>query len=92
VVYSAIPIAEGCGPSCSVPGTASPTATDLFNWKEGAGPMASAHLDSLSAKHAQLESAIFEEMQRPMPDSIQLAQWKKEKLRLKEQIAYETTH
>ena len=54
--------------------------------------MASAHLDSLSTKHAQLESAIFEEMQRPMPNSMQLAQWKKEKLRLKEQINYEAAH
>lgn len=54
--------------------------------------MASAHLDSLSAKHAQLESSIFEEMQRPMPDAFRVAQWKKEKLRLKEQIAFETAH
>ncbi len=54
--------------------------------------MASAHLDSLSAKHAQLESAIFEEMQRPMPNSFQLAQWKKEKLRLKEQMEHQTAH
>lgn len=54
--------------------------------------MASAHLDSLSAKHAQLESAIFDEMQRPMPDSIRISQWKKEKLKLKERIELETTH
>jgi len=54
--------------------------------------MASAHLDALSVKHAQLESAICEEMQRPMPDSIRLAQWKKEKLKLKERIEYEITH
>lgn len=54
--------------------------------------MATAHLNSLSAKHAQLEHAIFEEMQRPMPNSIRLAQWKKEKLRLKEQIEYESAH
>lgn len=54
--------------------------------------MASAHLDTLASKHAQLESVIFEEMQRPMPDSIRLAQWKKEKLRLKELIEYEIAH
>lgn len=54
--------------------------------------MASAHLDTLASKHAQLESVIFEELQRPMPDSMRLAQWKKEKLRLKEQIEYVIAH
>ena len=54
--------------------------------------MASAYLDSLSAKHAQLENVIFEEMQRPQPDSIRVAQWKKEKLRIKEQLERETRH
>ena len=54
--------------------------------------MASAHLDTLASKHAQLESVIGEEMQRPMPDSIRLSQWKKEKLRLKEQIEYVIAH
>jgi hypothetical protein len=54
--------------------------------------MASAHLDTLASKHAQLESVIFEELQRPMPDSIRLAQWKKEKLRLKELIAHQSAH
>ena len=54
--------------------------------------MASAHLDTLASRHAQLESVIGEEMQRPMPDSIRLAQWKKQKLRLKELIESETAH
>jgi len=54
--------------------------------------MASAHLETLASKHAQLESVIFEELQRPMPDSMRLAQWKKQKLRLKEQIEYESSH
>jgi len=54
--------------------------------------MASAHLDTLASKHAQLESVIFDEMQRPKPDSIRIAKWKKEKLRLKELIASETAH
>jgi hypothetical protein len=49
--------------------------------------MASAHLDSLSAKHARLESTIAAEMQRPMPDSMLLAQLKKEKLRVKEELS-----
>ena len=89
--YSLIPITEGCGPSSLVPGTAFAHGDRLFT-KEGAGPMASAHLDSISAKHAQLENVIFEEMQRPQPDSIRIAQWKKEKLRLKEMLSRETTH
>ena len=54
--------------------------------------MASAHLDTLASKHAQLDSVIGEEMHRPMPDSIRLAQWKKEKLRLKELIVHEIAH
>ena len=83
-----IPIAEGCGPSIHVPGTAFAHGDRLFV-KEGAGPMASAHLESLSAKHAQLENVILEEMQRPQPDSMRIAQWKKEKLRLKEMMVRE---
>lgn len=54
--------------------------------------MASAHVDTLASKHARLESVIFDEMQRPKPDTIRIAQWKKEKLRLKELIAHETAH
>ena len=54
--------------------------------------MASAHIETLASKHAQLENVIFDEMQRPVPDTIRLAQWKKEKLRLKELIASETAH
>lgn len=51
--------------------------------------MASAHLESLSAKHARIESWIANEMQRPMPDAMRVAQLKKEKLRLKEEIVRE---
>ena len=46
-----------------------------------------AHLAALSEKHASLESQINQETHRPMPDELLLAQWKKEKLRLKEVIA-----
>ena len=49
--------------------------------------MASAHLESLSVKHARLESSISTEMQRPMPDTMRVAQLKKEKLRLKEEMS-----
>jgi hypothetical protein len=46
--------------------------------------MVDAHLAALSEKHANLESQIDQEVHRPMPDEILIAQWKKEKLRLKE--------
>lgn len=45
------------------------------------------HLDSLRAKHASLEQAIEEEAHRPLPDELRLSQLKREKLRIKEEIA-----
>jgi uncharacterized protein len=45
------------------------------------------HLSALAAKHAHLESQISLENQRPMPDMAMLSQLKKEKLRIKEEIA-----
>ena len=54
--------------------------------------MASAHFESLSAKHQHIEDVICNEQQRPMPDTIHIAQLKKEKLRLKEAMARERTH
>ena len=44
------------------------------------------HVESLRAKHALLEEQIDEEQHRPMPDPMTLAQLKKAKLRLKEEI------
>lgn len=41
---------------------------------------------ALAAKHAQIEDLILKESQRPLPDSMVIAQLKKEKLRLKEEI------
>ncbi len=43
-------------------------------------------IDSLKAKHADLQSRITDEDQRPRPDSDVLARWKIEKLRLKEEL------
>jgi hypothetical protein len=51
--------------------------------------MPSAHVASLSAKHASLESRIQTEAQRPMPDTMRLMQLKKEKLKVKEEISRE---
>ena len=44
------------------------------------------HVDSLRAKHAILEQQIDDEQHRPLPNQMTLAQLKKEKLRLKEEI------
>ncbi len=89
MVYSASSIAGGC---CLAAKKSESTVAATAPETEGAGLMASAYLDSLSAKHAQLENVIFEEMQRPQPDSIRVAQWKKEKLRIKEQLERQTRH
>lgn len=49
--------------------------------------MEQAHFSALEAKHAGLELRIAEENRRPSPDSALLAQLKKQKLRIKEELA-----
>jgi hypothetical protein len=49
--------------------------------------MQNAHLSALAAKHAGLERQITAESQRPLPDSRTLADLKKQKLRVKEELA-----
>ncbi len=44
------------------------------------------HLLQLREKHNRLENMISDETIRPNPDSIRIAQLKKEKLRIKEEI------
>ncbi len=44
------------------------------------------HLDALKGRHANLETKIAAEDNRPSPDNSVLARMKVEKLRLKEQI------
>jgi hypothetical protein len=44
-------------------------------------------VSSLIAKHAKLEIEIQEENQRPLPDAAHLSQLKREKLKIKDQIA-----
>jgi hypothetical protein len=46
-----------------------------------------ARLSTLTAKHAELEREIDEENRRPMPDSLHLSELKRQKLRIKEEIA-----
>ena len=44
------------------------------------------HLTALESKHAGLDARISAESQRPQPDAATIAQLKKEKLRLKDEI------
>lgn len=46
-----------------------------------------AHIESLKAKHASLEAEILQENQRPIPDSIRVSELKRQKLRIKDEIA-----
>ena len=48
--------------------------------------MQTTHIAALEAKHAALEGRIQAESQRPMPDTMMLADLKKQKLRLKQEI------
>ena len=45
------------------------------------------HINSLRSKHAHLEQVILEESLRPLPDQALLTQLKKQKLRIKDEIA-----
>jgi len=49
--------------------------------------MHSSHVDALKAKHAGLEARLHKEEIRPAPDIAMIRQIKKQKLRIKEEIA-----
>ncbi len=49
--------------------------------------MQTTHLSALEAKHAVLDGKITAEAQRPLPDSATLAALKKQKLRIKQEMA-----
>lgn len=49
--------------------------------------MTTAHYDALETKHAALESRIAAEEHRPLPDSALVADLKKQKLKIKEEMA-----
>jgi hypothetical protein len=51
-------------------------------------------IESLKAKHAALEHAIEAEARRPLPDTEQILELKRQKLRIKDEIAASkpTTH
>ncbi len=46
--------------------------------------MSDPFVDSLQAKHAELERRIQAEMISPHPDQIKIREWKKQKLALKD--------
>jgi hypothetical protein len=45
------------------------------------------HVEALRAKHAELENLIDEEEHRPHPDDLIITELKRQKLRIKDQIA-----
>jgi hypothetical protein len=49
--------------------------------------MHNAHFSALNAKHAVLDQRITAESQRPRPDDMLLADLKRQKLRVKEEMA-----
>lgn len=49
--------------------------------------MQTSHHAALETKHAGLDRRIADETHRPMPDPLVLAELKKQKLKLKEEIA-----
>jgi hypothetical protein len=49
--------------------------------------MQTAHHTALTAKHAILDRQIATEAQRPLPDATTLAALKKQKLKIKQELA-----
>jgi hypothetical protein len=47
----------------------------------------SSHIHALQSKHAGLEARLRDEMARPVPDTATIQSLKKQKLRLKEELA-----
>ena len=50
------------------------------------------HLDSLKAKHLDLEQLIEQEEARPRPDEVKIHELKRQKLRIKDEIAQLARH
>ena len=48
--------------------------------------MYSAHQTALETKHANLDRRISDELHRPLPDQTTIAELKKQKLRVKEEL------
>jgi hypothetical protein len=50
------------------------------------------HLDSLKSKHLDLEQLIEQEEARPRPDEVKIHELKRQKLRIKDEIAELARH
>jgi hypothetical protein len=50
------------------------------------------HIEALRSKHASLKEAIDSENQRPHPDDLRITELKREKLRIKDEIAELSMH
>ena len=55
--------------------------------KEGIAMSLGEKIDHLKSKHHDLETAIEEEAHRPHPDDIEITSLKKQKLKIKDEIA-----
>lgn len=44
------------------------------------------HLEALKAKHAELDNLIEEERAHPHPDDMKIGEYKRQKLKVKEEI------
>jgi hypothetical protein len=49
--------------------------------------MAHTHIQALATRHKMIEGQIAQEMRRPVPDAVVLARLKREKLKVKDEIA-----
>lgn len=50
--------------------------------------MESSHISALHTKHEGLESRLREELNRPAPDAAKIQFLKKQKLKIKEELAH----
>ena len=58
--------------------------TDL---KEDCAMSVDERIDALKAKHQALQNAIEQENSRPLPDDVTITSLKKQKLRIKDELA-----
>jgi hypothetical protein len=49
--------------------------------------MESSHVSALQMKHEGLDQRLKDEMNRPVPDAVKIQELKKQKLKLKQEIA-----
>lgn len=44
------------------------------------------HVDALKTKHAALDAALSQENRRPIPDAVAVAELKRQKLKIKDEL------